>query len=118
MRTCRNCGGIGHFAEKDGVLVCATERGSVPVDLLRRIKYPFGVRAWRFGRGKGKGGKGKGIGKGKGNAPGGRGRGGYWAWHDPEPPATDDAAPSADGGADIHYITDDFDGWNVWNPDV
>ena len=119
LRTCRNCGGVGHFAEKDGVLVCATERGSVPVDLLRRIKYPFGVRAWRFGSGKGKGrGKGKGIGKGKGGASNGRGRGGYWAWHDPEPPAaSDDAALNTDGATDVQYITDDFDGWNVWNPD-
>ena len=104
FRTCRNCGGIEHFAEKDGVAVCPTPKGAVPIDMLRRIRYPFGVNAWRFGRGKGKG-----IGKGKGSGKGGRGRGdGYWAWHEPEP-----AQPAA-SEEHVNYVTDDYDGWNAW----
>jgi hypothetical protein len=109
LRTCKNCGGVNHFSHRDGVLICPTAENSVPVDLLRRIRYPFGITPWRFG-GRGKG-KGKGIGKGKGGGKGGRGRGGYWVWQDE--PDTESGSPDHDDAANQgQYITDDFDGWN------
>ena len=136
MRTCRNCGGVNHFSHKDGVLICPTAEGSVPVSLLRDIKYPVSVRPWRFSvGGKGKGGKGKGKG-GKGNPSGGRGRGRgayYNDWFASEweayyyyggdqneetpaetPAATPAAAeePPADASEAQYFINDDFSGWN------
>ena len=111
MRTCRNCGGINHFSHKDGVLVCPTPDGSVPVHLLRNIKYPLGVNPWRFGSGKGSKGKG-GIGKG-GKGKGGRGRGGYWVdatdpwdWEQPMDTTQDNLDQSVD------FVVDDYDGFN------
>ena len=111
MRTCRNCGGINHFSHKDGVLVCPTPDGSVPVHLLRNIKYPLGVNPWRFGSGKGSKGKG-GIGKG-GKGKGGRGRGGYWVdatdpwdWEQPMDTTQDNLDQSID------FVVDDYDGFN------
>ena len=133
MRTCRNCGGVNHFSHKDGVLICPTVEGSVPVSLLRDIKYPVAVRPWRFSvGGKGKGGKGKGKG-GKDKGGGGRGGGGrgtfYNDWFSDEWEAyyyyggdqnedTTAAAPTAaeEPPADVseaqYFINDDFSGWN------
>ena len=34
LRTCKNCGGVNHFAYKDGVLICPTPERSVPENLL------------------------------------------------------------------------------------
>ena len=121
LKTCKNCGGVNHFSHKDGVLVCPTPESSVPVDLLRRIQYPFGVRPWRFGGGKG--GKGKGS-RGRGSRDGGRGRGGfwttddgaYWYWSDapaPAPPVEDPPAGLHLADDDTQFITDDYaDHWN------
>ena len=115
LRTCRNCGCIGHFAERDGVLVCPTPKASVPQSLLRNIRYPFGVTPWRFGNGKGAGkGKGKG-GKGGGR---GRGRGGYWvhgsddSWTWEEQVAMDTTDTADDAGQSVDFVVDDYDGFN------
>ena len=59
---CFSCGGLNHFAKKDGRYVCATPEGSVPKQLLFGISYPTGALAW--GKGKGKGGRGYGRGRG------------------------------------------------------
>ena len=101
--------------------MCPTPDGSVPVSLLRNIKYPFGVNPWRFGSGKGAKGKG-GIGKGKGNGRGGRGRGGYWihdasdSWTWEEPQEETEATPmdtaQDDAGQSIDFVVDDYDGFN------
>jgi len=136
MRTCRNCGGVNHFSHKDGVLICPTVEGSVPVSLLRDIKYPVGVNPWRFSvGGKGKGGKGKGKGKGgRGSPSAGRGRGTFYndwfsdEWEayyyyggdqnentPAEVPAEVPAAaeePPADVSEAQYFINDDFSGWN------
>ena len=125
FRTCNNCGGVGHFSFVDGKFVCPTPQGTVPSDLLRQIKYPFGVRPWNFGKGKGKG-KGRGRGDGRG-----RGRGHYQtyyiddegAYHAVDAPAAPAApAPSAadePGPSDINasfegvHVDDDWN-WNQW----
>ena len=77
--SCKSCGGVNHKEgeyREDGTYErkCPTPENSVPPELLQKIRYPFGVTAWRFGAGKGGKGKGKGIGKGRGGARG-RGRG-------------------------------------------
>jgi hypothetical protein len=118
LRTCKGCGGINHFEFENGKRVCPTPQDSVPVALLKNVKYPVGVDPWRFsnpaggaggkGRGKGKGGKGKGYGGGRG----GRGRGGsYWAGQEEydEFQQGDGADSSINYNAPIHC---DYDGWN------
>ena len=108
LRTCRNCGGINHFSHKDGVLVCPTPEGSVDTALLRRVRYPIGVRPWKFGSGRGVG---KGKGKGRGGRSGRGGRGGYWMWSE-EPQAEAPAEDADNGGYYVGGISDDYDGFN------
>ena len=98
LKTCKNCGGVNHLAYKDGKLVCPTSPGSVPIDILKQIKYPVGVSPWRFGPG------GKGKGKGRGRGGDGRGRGGLNLQVDGD--AEPEPAP------EIEPIWEDFDGWN------
>ena len=100
---CYNCGGLNHFAKKDGQHVCPTPEGSVPKQVLFGIQYPVGV----LGGGKGRG-KGKGKGKGKGYGRGGRGGSGGYGYRTNEtinallhtqpastvPPATNSPAPA------------------------
>ena len=61
---CYNCGGLNHFAKKDGRFVCATPEGSIPKQVLFGIRYPNGVLTG--GKGKGKGGRGTQFGRGRG----------------------------------------------------
>ena len=103
FRTCRNCMGIGHFAESKDKKewLCPTPKGSIPWEILSNIKFPTGVNVWRFGKGFGKG-KGKGKGGGRGNFNGrGRGRNGGSAY---ETEVVIDSVHEMD-------IEDDTDGW-------
>lgn len=110
MRTCRNCGGVNHFSHKDGVLICPTPENSVPTNLLRNIRYPFGVNPWKFGGGKGKG-KGKG-GKGGGRGGGGRGRGGYWVYWQDDVETETPPGDTTEEGQSVDFVVDDYDGFN------
>ena len=132
FRTCKNCGGVEHFSHKDDKIICPTPEGAVPVDLLRKIRYPFGIRPWQFGKGKGSSSKGKGKGVFK-RISGGRGRGGVYMYYEdeadvppePEIPPAEEVGPSAQelmsvstiqlGGdaAPAPHITDDYS-WNNW----
>ena len=67
---CFNCGGLNHFARREGKFVCPTPEGSIPKQVLFGISYPMGVVSGGKGKGKGKG-------KGAGGYGRGRGRGGY-----------------------------------------
>ena len=73
---CFGCGGVNHFAKKDGKYICLTPEGSVPSHVLFGIKYPVEVIQPPIGKGRGKGKGGyKGKGKGKGSPYSSRGRG-------------------------------------------
>ena len=119
-RTCNNCGGVNHLSHKDGVFVCPTPLGSVPIDMLRHIRYPFGIRPWVFGTGKGKG-KAKGKGKPSARGVGGRGRGTYATWdddsvsHEHEPIVDVPSARIDNDDEAVATIHDDFDGFNLWD---
>ena len=131
LRTCKNCGGVGHFAYKEGIFVCPTEEGMVPSTLLSNIKYPIDVNPWRFGKGKGKG-NGKGAkGKGKGGSWYGGGKGrqggkGYWvepSWEwEPDIAAansveTEGAAAPAETPS-INAIAVDYSDYDGFNEDT
>ena len=60
---CYNCGGLNHFARKNGEPACSSPENSVPKQILFGIRYPMG--AISSGKGKGKG-RGKGFGRGRG----------------------------------------------------
>ena len=107
--TCRNCMGIGHFAEsKDRKeWLCPTPKGSVPWEILSNVRFPIGVSAWRFGKSKGGKGAGKSKGFSKGKGRGGRGRGrGYGSAYEIE--SVDNMAEDV---VDLQ-IEDDTDGWD------
>jgi len=122
LRTCKNCGGVGHMAwnsEKGDI--CPTLKSSVPEALLRKIRYPIDVNPWRFGSGKGSG-------KGKGKGKPSKGKYVFVNCEDSKDVQTSDASSSAqtsDGSSNndaesskeasynVSYITyDDHDGFN------
>ena len=133
--TCKNCGGLFHFEYEDGKRVCPTPKDAVPAALLSQIKYPFGVKPWKFNIGTGRGGlvprgyfKG---GKGRGRG-GGRGRGVFEFYGDEidntreiaemmamgieEKDSIDQSSTASMSSSSGYAITDDFsdhDGWNM-----
>ena len=119
MKTCKGCGGINHFEYENGKRICPTPENSVPIDMLKNIRYPVGVNPWRFhpyGKGS-KGSKGS-KGKGRGGDGRGRGRGGYWMyWQEddtttPTESTQEEPAPMDETPDGPFAIWEDNDGWN------
>ena len=63
---CFGCGGVNHFAKKDGKWICPTPQNSVPQSILFNIQYPAEVIQPPSGKGKGKGRGGRFNGRGRG----------------------------------------------------
>ena len=116
LRTCKNCGGIGHYEwnRERTERICPTPEGAVAWDVLSNIRYPVGVLAWNYSA---KGGKGKGRGKGgrkggrggRGASPGGRGRGSNSAYEVQDEAATPDVSEAT--AAMTSAVVDDDDFW-------